>query len=67
MLYAFGDIHGELEKLEELLETLPLASGDRLVFLGDYIDRGADSPGVIARLIELRDRYECTFLLGNHE
>jgi serine/threonine protein phosphatase 1 len=67
MLYAFGDIHGELEKLDELLDSLPLTEHDRLVFLGDYVDRGPDSPGVIQRLIELRARYECTFLLGNHE
>ncbi|MBW2500982.1 MAG: serine/threonine protein phosphatase [Deltaproteobacteria bacterium] len=67
MLYAIGDIHGELEKLDELLELLPLADGDRLVFLGDYIDRGPDSHGVIRRLIELRDQRPCVFLLGNHE
>ena len=36
MLYAFGDIHGELEKLDELLEMMSLQEGDRLVFLGDY-------------------------------
>ena len=47
MLYAFGDIHGELEKLDELLDMTPLQPGDRLVFLGDYIDRGPDSKGVI--------------------
>jgi serine/threonine protein phosphatase 1 len=67
MLYAVGDIHGELEKLNELLELMPLEAGDRLVFLGDYVDRGPDSPGVIDRLIELREHYECVFLLGNHE
>ena len=67
MLYAFGDIHGELEKLDELLEMMSLQEGDRLVFLGDYIDRGPDSPGVIDRLISLSTRYECVFLLGNHE
>jgi serine/threonine protein phosphatase 1 len=67
MLYAIGDIHGEREKLDELLELLPLEPGDKLIFLGDYIDRGPDSPGVIERLIELRSRYECVFLLGNHE
>jgi serine/threonine protein phosphatase 1 len=67
MLYAFGDIHGELEKLNELLETIPLERGDELVFLGDYIDRGPDAPGVIERLIGLRDEYNCTYLLGNHE
>jgi serine/threonine protein phosphatase 1 len=67
MLYAFGDIHGELEKLDELLEVTPLEDGDQLVFLGDYIDRGPDSAGVISRLIDLQSRYACTFLLGNHE
>jgi len=67
MLYAFGDIHGELEKLDELLDEISLEADDRLVFLGDYIDRGPDSPGVIDRLLELREQYACTFLLGNHE
>ena len=67
MLYAFGDIHGELEKLDELLERTPFGPGDRLVFLGDYIDRGPDSPGVIDRLIELDRDHDCVFLLGNHE
>ncbi len=51
MLYAFGDIHGEAEKLDELLALMPLRPDDRLVFLGDYIDRGPDSRGVIDRLI----------------
>jgi serine/threonine protein phosphatase 1 len=67
MLYAFGDIHGEAEKLDELLAVMPLAPGDRLVFLGDYVDRGPDSRGVIDRLIELSGIYSCVFLLGNHE
>ncbi|MEE8166573.1 MAG: metallophosphoesterase family protein [Myxococcota bacterium] len=67
MLYAFGDIHGELEKLDELLEMISLQNGDQLVFLGDYIDRGPDAPGVIERLIGLRNKYACTYLLGNHE
>jgi serine/threonine protein phosphatase 1 len=67
MLYAVGDIHGELEKLEELLELMPLEEGDRLVFLGDYVDRGPDAFGVVARLIELQKLYACSFLLGNHE
>ena len=67
MLYAFGDIHGELEKLDELLDRTPLQPEDRLVFLGDYIDRGPDSPGVIDRLISLSQDFECVFLLGNHE
>jgi serine/threonine protein phosphatase 1 len=67
VLYAIGDIHGELGKLERLLDGLPLAAGDRLVFLGDYVDRGPDSAGVVSRLLELRRQYDCVFLLGNHE
>ncbi|NIS00876.1 MAG: serine/threonine protein phosphatase, partial [Gemmatimonadetes bacterium] len=39
MLYAIGDIHGELGRLDALLGELPLETGDRLVFLGDYVDR----------------------------
>lgn len=67
MLYAIGDIHGRLDKLDALLAALPLGPGDRLVFLGDYVDRGPASAGVVDRLIETADAYPCTFLLGNHE
>ena len=67
MIYAVGDIHGECEKLEELLACLPLKEGDSLVFLGDYVDRGPDPRGVIETLIALRAKRRCTFLLGNHE
>ncbi len=67
MLYAIGDIHGELRKLEQLLSRLGLEAGDRLIFLGDYVDRGPDSAGVVSRLIDLSRHYDCTFLLGNHE
>jgi serine/threonine protein phosphatase 1 len=67
MLYAIGDIHAELEKLEELLASLPLQEGDRLVFLGDYVDRGPDAHGVVQRLTEFQEDWPCVFLLGNHE
>jgi serine/threonine protein phosphatase 1 len=67
VLYAIGDIHGERERLDELLAVLPLRADDRLVFMGDYVDRGPDSRGVIDRLIRLEKERECTFLIGNHE
>ena len=67
MLYAIGDIHGRVDLLEELLAKLPLEPMDRLVFLGDYVDRGPDSHGVVERLLALREERECVFLLGNHE
>jgi serine/threonine protein phosphatase 1 len=68
--YVIGDIHGCLDELAYLIEGLPLDPGDRLIFLGDYIDRGPDSKGVISFLLELkRDpaQYELVFLKGNHE
>ncbi|MFQ5417989.1 MAG: metallophosphoesterase family protein [Myxococcota bacterium] len=67
MLYAVGDIHGERELLEALLATLELRDGDRLVFVGDYVDRGPDSRGVVEVLLQLQKDWPCEFLLGNHE
>ncbi len=64
---AIGDIHGCLEPLKRLIETLNPKPSDTLVFLGDYVDRGPDSKGVIDYLIELKQHYSCVFLLGNHE
>lgn len=68
--YVIGDIHGCLAELERLVDALPLARGDRLVFLGDYIDRGPDSRGVVSYLVSLRQEMagvEFVFLKGNHE
>jgi len=67
VLYAVGDIHGSLPKLEALLDELPLEDGDELVFVGDYVDRGSFARGVIDRLIALEKEWPCTFLIGNHE
>ena len=57
-IYAIGDIHGCLIELRILLahleETQKLAADDLVVFIGDYIDRGADSKGVIDRLIQFQ-------------
>lgn len=66
-LIAIGDIHGCAESLDALLARLRPTEDDHLVFIGDYIDRGPDSKGVIDRLLELKEEQECTFLRGNHE
>jgi serine/threonine protein phosphatase 1 len=67
--YVIGDIHGCLEELAHLIEGLPLEPGDRLVFLGDYVDRGPDSRGVLTYILNLqkRDELELICLKGNHE
>jgi serine/threonine protein phosphatase 1 len=67
-LLALGDIHGCRRPLAALLEQVAPTADDRVVFLGDYIDRGPDSAGVIDDLLELRARFpETVFLRGNHE
>ncbi len=71
-IYAIGDIHGRNDMLEELIwrisDDLNGAAGGQLIFLGDYVDRGGDSRGVITRLLSLsRDWPETVFLKGNHE
>lgn len=66
-LIAVGDIHGEFDKLNSLLNKLNLTDNDTTVFLGDYIDRGNNSKEVIERLIELSKQTSCIFLKGNHE
>lgn len=73
--FVIGDIHGCLTALNQLLERFKtdydmVLSRDRLILLGDYIDRGPDSAGVIARVGELIARYgpnHVVALLGNHE
>lgn len=66
-LIAIGDIHGCARTMEALLSRLQPTAEDHLVFVGDYIDRGPDSKGVIDRLLALRETHRCTFLRGNHE
>ena len=67
MLYTVGDIHGMREKLEMLIEKLPLEPDDELVFIGDYVDRGPDPAGVVEYLLELAKLRSCVFLMGNNE
>lgn len=68
---TIGDIHGNFEALEDLLEKLlpSLRSDDILVFLGDYIDRGPNSKACVERIIELKKRaaFSVVTLMGNHE
>jgi serine/threonine protein phosphatase 1 len=68
---AIGDVHGNLNALEDLLaKVLPtLTRRDAVVFLGDYIDKGPDVPGCIDRIIRLREQAPCPVetLMGNHE
>jgi serine/threonine protein phosphatase 1 len=64
---VIGDIHGCSKALQGLLEVIQPRSDDCLVFLGDYVDRGPDSRGVIDLLLDLQRSCRTVYLLGNHE
>jgi serine/threonine protein phosphatase 1 len=76
VIYAIGDVHGEAEMLDRLHAAI-FARHERnhsgaplkLIHLGDYVDRGPDSCGVIETLMRLegRDDIETINLRGNHE
>lgn len=74
VIYAIGDIHGESSKLD-LMHSMIRAdargrAADRkvVVYLGDYVDRGPDSAGVVERLVgDPLPGFETVFLKGNHE
>ncbi len=62
-LIAVGDIHGCHQEFSDLISRLTLAKEDRLVLLGDLVNRGPNS----ARVIELALENRAVSLLGNHE
>ncbi len=64
---AVGDIHGHSSALAALLAAVAPCPGDTVVTLGDYIDGGPDSRGVIERLLRLAGECQLVPLLGNHE
>jgi serine/threonine protein phosphatase 1 len=64
---AIGDIHGCLNALDLLLARVDLRADDRLIALGDYVDRGPDSRGVLDRLIRLHEAGQLIALRGNHD
>lgn len=76
LIYAIGDIHGRLDLLEQLTDAIfadvanvACEAKPELVFVGDYIDRGPDSAGVIDHVLALQARSDLIVhtLKGNHE
>ena len=71
-VYAIGDIHGSLRALSSLIGKCEHEAAGRpmkFVFIGDYIDRGSNSRGVIDYVMNLQSRLgaNAICLLGNHE
>lgn len=68
-IFAIGDIHGCLSRLERIISRIDIdGTEDTLVFIGDYIDRGPDSRGVVDFVLDLKKEIRAVMCLkGNHE
>src|SRR2546430_524502 len=64
---AIGDIHGWSAALAAIIDAVMPGPDDTIVTLGDYVDRGPDSRGVLEQLVGLAERCHLVPLLGNHE
>ena len=64
---VIGDIHGCLGALECLLTAAEVRHDDLLITLGDYVDRGPQSKGLLDRLLAMRERCQLVSLKGNHD
>jgi serine/threonine protein phosphatase 1 len=67
MILAIGDIHGCRVALETMIDYVAPTPSDTVVTLGDYVDRGPDSKGVVDFLLEFRKTHKLIHLKGNHE
>jgi serine/threonine protein phosphatase 1 len=66
-VFAIGDIHGCAAELSALISKINPSPQDVVVFLGDYIDRGPNSKGVVDLVLDLGKRCQVVALKGNHE
>jgi serine/threonine protein phosphatase 1 len=66
-LLAIGDIHGHTSALTALLDEICPSSTDKVVFLGDYVDKGPDVAGTLDLLSALSQKQDWIFLRGNHD
>jgi serine/threonine protein phosphatase 1 len=65
--FAIGDIHGGLKALIQVLNKLALKEGDKVIFMGDYVDGWSEAAQVVELLIDLSQKFECVFIKGNHD
>lgn len=66
-LIGISDIHGEYEKLCAVLNKTSPQKDDTIIFMGDYIDRGAKSREVVDKIIGMQNVCNCVYLIGSHE
>lgn len=67
-ILAISDIHGHLNTFQNLLDTIALTKDDRLFLLGDFVNKGPDSRGVIQLILDLQQEgYQIQGVRGNHD
>ena len=64
---VIGDIHSGIKALEQLLERAKVGPNDHLIFLGDYVDSWSTAVETVDFLIQLKSKWHCTFIRGNHD
>lgn len=62
-----GDVHGVIKEFNALIDKLSPSSDDTIVFVGDLLDKGPDSAGVVRRVRELSNNHNVVLVMGNHE
>lgn len=67
MNYIIGDIHGNSAELEKLLASIKPQANDRLIFLGDYLDKNSGTKRTLDLLFQLAETHDCVFIKGNHD
>ncbi len=67
MTFVIGDIHGEITKLKDLMKHLLKFGAKKLIFIGDYINKGENSKLTLDYLVQLSQQQNVIFLMGNHE
>ena len=66
-VYAIGDIHGCFTALKTIFDSLKIKEDDKVIFLGDYVDRGPQCRQLLEWLVEKSENKNFIFLRGNHE
>ena len=65
--FLIGDVHGCIDELLDLMQLLRPNQNDRLIFIGDLIDRGPNSAAVVSQVVKWSKELEVKLVLGNHE
>jgi len=65
--FVIGDVHGCIDDLHELMQKLSPSTHDRLIFIGDLIDKGPDSLAVVRTVVQWSKQLKVQLILGNHE